>query len=371
VTPAELRASIPALDGVTYLNTGAHGPSPKTVVERVERSLEYHEYESPADEGPYSTAFATYEDVRTDVADFLGADASEIALTQSTTDGITRIATTLDWSPGDVVVRTDLEHPAGILPWRRLKREGVEVRVVESENGRLDRDQYAEAVEGASLVCFSAVTWNYGTRLPVSELVDIARDAGALTLVDAVQAIGQFPVDIREWGADVVAGAGHKWLLGPWGAGFLYVRRALADQLEPRAVGYRGVSKPTSETTEFKPGAPRFEIGTTNPAVHVGLREAIDLADRVGLDRTEEYITSLARRFVDAVPDDRLVSPRDPDSGLVTVDVNDPETTVERLANEGIVVRVLPEPNAVRASFHTFNDESDVDTLLDGLGEEW
>ncbi|MDS0243219.1 MULTISPECIES: aminotransferase class V-fold PLP-dependent enzyme [unclassified Haloferax] len=371
MTPAELRASIPALDEATYLNTGAHGPSPRAVVERVERFLEYHEYESPADDGPYSTAFATYEDVRADVADFLGADASEIALTQSTTDGINRIATTLDWSPGDVVVRTDLEHPAGILPWRRLEREGVEVRVVESENGRLDRDQYTEAVEGASLVCFSAVTWNYGTRLPVGDLVDVARDAGALTLVDAVQAIGQLPVDVHEWGADVVAGAGHKWLLGPWGAGFLYVRRALADRLEPRAVGYRGVTEPTSETTTFKPGAPRFEIGTTSPAVHVGLREAIDLAERVGLDRTEDHITSLADRFVDAVPVDRLVSPHTPESGLVTIDVDDPAATVDRLAAEGVVVRALPEPNAVRASFHSFNDESDVDTLLDTLANEW
>lgn len=112
MTPDELRTTIPALDDVTYLNTGAHGPSPRPIVERATEFLEYHEYESPGDDGPYPTAFDAYEAVREDVAAFIGAETEEVALTQSTTDGINRIATALDWEPGDVVVRTDLEHPA-------------------------------------------------------------------------------------------------------------------------------------------------------------------------------------------------------------------------------------------------------------------
>ncbi|WP_058826433.1 aminotransferase class V-fold PLP-dependent enzyme [Haloferax sp. Q22] len=371
MTPDELRTTIPALDDVTYLNTGAHGPSPRPIVERATEFLEYHEYDSPGDDGPYPTAFDAYEAVREDVAAFIGAETEEVALTQSTTDGINRIATALDWEPGDVVVRTDLEHPAGILPWRRLEREGVEVRVVESDAGRLDMDQYAEAVSDADLVCFSALTWNYGTRLPVCELADIARDAGALSVVDAVQSFGQYPVDVEDWGADIVAGAGHKWLLGPWGAGFLYVRRDVAEDIEPHAVGYRGVTEPNADGLDFAPGAKRFEVGTTNPAPHVALREAIDIAERVGLDRTEANIRNLASRFIEAVPEGRLLSPHDPESGLVSFEVSDPEGTVERLKSAGVVVRTLPEPKAVRASFHNFNDESDVATLRDGLDEEW
>ncbi|KAB1185079.1 MULTISPECIES: aminotransferase class V-fold PLP-dependent enzyme [Haloferax] len=367
MTPDDLRASIPALDDVVYLNTGAHGPSPQRVVERATQFLEHHEYVSPSQEGPYPTAFDAYEDVREDVAAFVGAETDEIALTQSTQDGINRIATALDWSPGDVVVRTDLEHPAGILPWRNLERQGVEVRVVESEAGRLDIDQYTEAVQGADLVCFSAVTWNFGTRLPVRKLTDIARDAGAISLVDAVQAIGQFPVDVHEWGADIVASAGHKWLLGPWGSGYLYVRREVAESLQPHGVGYRGVKEPTGDSMEFEPGAKRFEIGTTSPAPHVALREAIEIAEEVGLEQTEQRISRIATQFADAVPDERLVSPRTPESGLVSFTVDDPESTVEQLKSDGIVIRSLPEPNVVRASFHAFNDESDVESLLDGL----
>jgi selenocysteine lyase/cysteine desulfurase len=309
--------------------------------------------------------------VRERVADFVGAEPDEVALTESTTDGIGRIAAAIDWEPGDAVVRTDLEHPAGVLPWKRLEREGVEVRVVETEAGRVDREAYAEAVADARLVCFSAITWTHGTRLPVAELVDIADEAGAFTLVDAVQSPGQVPMDVSAWGADAVAAAGHKWVLGPWGSGFLYVDREAADELAPRAVGYRSVEDPDGDAIAFKQGAKRFEVGTTTPAAHAGLVEALDAVDAVGLPAIEERIASLTDRLKDGVPDDRLLSPREYESGLVTVDVDDPEATVDRLADDGIVVRSLPHPDAVRASVHAVSTEAEVDRLVDALAAEW
>ena len=368
MTPEDLRASIPALEDVTYMNFGASGPSPRPVVEAAESFLEHHEYDAPGGEGMYTAAFDAYEDVRATVAAFVGADPSEIALTQSTTDGINRIACALAWEPGDVVVRTDLEHPAGILPWQRLERgRGVEVRVVESERGRLDLDQYREAVRGATLVSVSALTWSYGTRLPIRELVEIAHDAGAMVLVDAVQTPGQLPLDVRKWGADFVAAAGHKWLLGTWGGGFLYVRDEVVDQLDPRAIGYRGVVQPTAQPYEFEPGAARLEVGTTNPAAHVALQAAMETLDDVGLSTVERRIGRLADRLVDGIPDDRLLSPDTPESGLVTVAVDDPETTVDRLREAGIVVRSLPAPDAIRASVHAVNTSAEIDAFLDRL----
>ena len=216
MTPRELRDDFPALDQeTTYLNYGAHGPSPEFVVDVAADFLTDHEY-GVAVTDPYEHAFGTYKTVRERIAGLLGAEPEEVALTESTTDGIARIASAIDWEPGDVVVRTDAEHPAGVLPWRQLEEErGVEVRVVETEGGRIDSDAFADAVADARLVCFSAITWTHGTRLPVRELIEVANDAGAFTLVDAVQSPGQVPVDSHEWGADAVAAAGHKWLLGP------------------------------------------------------------------------------------------------------------------------------------------------------------
>ncbi|PHQ39761.1 cysteine desulfurase [Halorubrum persicum] len=370
MTPRELRADVPALHEAAYFNFGAHGPSPEYVVEAASDFIADHEFGSGTTD-PYERAFETYEIVRERVADFVGAEPDEIALTESTTDGITRIAGAIDWEPGDVVVRTDLEHPAGVLPWKRLEREGVEVRVVETEDGRIDLEAYAEAVADARLVCFSAITWTHGTRLPVADLVEIADEAGAFTLVDAVQSPGQVAMDVSAWGADAVAAAGHKWLLGPWGSGFLYVDREAAAELAPRAVGYRSVEDSGADTITFKPGARRFEIGTTTPAAHVGLVEALDAVDAVGLPAIRDRIASLTDRFKDGVPDDRLLSPREYETGLVTVDVDDPEATVDRLADEGIVVRSLPHPDGVRVSIHAVSAEAEIDRLTDALAAEW
>jgi selenocysteine lyase/cysteine desulfurase len=190
-------------------------------------------------------------------------------------------------------------------------------------------------------------------------------------LVDAVQVPGQMPMDLTEWNADIVAAAGHKWLLGLWGAGLLYVDRAVADDLSPRAVGYRGVETPTAEDYEFAPGARRFEVGSANPAPHVALREAIAAIDDVGVSRIQREIRDLTARVADAVPNERLLSPESPESGLVTVDVSDPEETVERLAAAGIVVRALPTPRAVRASIHAVNTSAEIDRLIDALSSEW
>ncbi|OTF01755.1 aminotransferase class V-fold PLP-dependent enzyme [Halorubrum sp. SD683] len=371
MTPNELRADTPALHEDVYLNFGAHGPSPQYVVDAADEFVRSHEYEANARNDPYEKAFEAYDRVRERVASFVGAAPDEIGLVESTTAGINAVANAIDWQPGDTVVRTDLEHPAGVLPWQRLEREGVEVRVVETADGRVDLDEFAAAVENAELACFSAVTWTHGTQLPVADMVDVAHEAGALALVDAVQVPGQLPMDVTDWGADVVAAAGHKWLLGLWGGGFLYVDSEVAETLQPATVGYRSVETPTADPYEFAAGARRFEVGSSNPAPHVALAEAIDVIEEVGVDRIADRIQELAGRLADGVPDERLYSPADPESGLVTIAVDDPEATVERLAAAGIVVRRLPTPDAVRASVHAVNTRGEVGLLLDALEPEW
>lgn len=369
--PETLRAELPAFEECCYLNTGATGPSPRRVVDTVTEFERQFQYRAPCEDDPYAVAVEALESTREAVAGLLGAHPDEVALTRSTTEGINHVATALDWKPGDVVVRTDVEHPAGELPWAHLRdRHGVSVRELSTERGRLDLDAVAEAVDGARLVCLSSISWNYGTRLPVADVVDIAHEAGALVLVDAVQSVGQLSVDVDRWGADFVAASGHKWLLGPWGAGFLYVDRAVLDELEPVRVGYFSVETDDEDDVgdeyRFRPSARRFELGTTAVSPYVGLEQAIETVEAVGLDVVERRIARLSGRLKDGLGD-RLVSPPDASSGLVTFAADDPEGLVERLAGEGIRLRWLPEPHACRASVHAANTADDVDRLLETL----
>ncbi|MFW6385224.1 MAG: aminotransferase class V-fold PLP-dependent enzyme [Halodesulfurarchaeum sp.] len=372
MTPEELRATIPGIRETVYLNTGASGPSPRTVVESVESALERQEYDAPGSEGMYPNARTVFEETRETVADFLGADPDSIALTESTTDGINRIATALEWGPGDTVVISDLEHSAGQLPWKRLRETtGIDVEIVESDTGRFDLEAYEAALDGASLLCVSSLDWLYGRTHPVEELVAIAKEAGARTLVDAVQSVGQQPVDVTEWDADFVAAAGHKWLLGPWGAGFLYVNESVLPALSPSHVGYRSVKNPNSREYEWQDSARRFEIGTTNPAIYAGLRSAIETVHSIGIETIRDRIEALTSTFKAGVPDEQLSSPNEFHSGLVTVRVSNPEATVERLASDDIVIRALPLSESIRISLHAFNTDGDVRRVLDALEPDW
>ncbi len=363
--PAALRAAMPVTDEVAYFNTGASGPSPRPVVEAIADFAAYHAYDSPAREGMYEAGWTAEADAREAVGRLLGTDAERIALTQSTTAAINLVATNVDWQPGDVVVSTEAEHPSGRLPWARLADvRGIEHRRIEGDAGQYDAESFGEAIEDARLVCLSAVTWNRGTRIPVGEVVERAHEAGAAVLVDAVQAPGQLPVDVEAWGADFVAGAGHKWLLGPWGAGFLYVSERGRRELDPLRVGPKGVEDPAAAEPEYDEGARMFDLTTGQAAVYAGLEAAIDLHLDIGTEAIQSRIEALTDRLKAGIPDDRLVSPREYETGLVSFRVDDPEAFVEACEADGVVLRTIPDPECVRASVHAFNDESEVDRLL-------
>lgn len=360
----EFREAIPAATDVTYLNTGSSSPNSVDVVESMQEFLEYHGYTSPTKQsGMYPPVYDTFEKTRQDLAEFLNARSEEIALTQSTGDSMSRVANAISWDPGDTVVRTDLEHPASIVPWVAPDRHDVNTRVIETTDGHVTLDDVKDAVTDARLVCLSSISRNYGTRLPVSKITEIAHDSGAAVLVDAVQSVGQTPTDVTEWGVEYVAAASHKWLVGPWGAGFLYVSEDVISELQPRHVSYRGVDR-DSPTLEPHPDARRFEVGTTSPAPYVGLRTALEKISSVGVDTIEARIESLTTLLKDELPTSLLLSPRAFESGLIAIDDDAPERTVEQLAAHDIQIRSIAEPNAIRISIHAFNTESDIRRFL-------
>ena len=366
--PETLRADIPALADCTYLNTGASGPSPRRVVDAITDFQHRHKFEAPCGDGMYPMAQDERQRAREAVAGFVGAHPEEIALTRNTAEGINHVATSIDWEPGDVVIRTDLEHPAGELPWERMADlHGIEVRELETEAGRLSLDALKDAVADARLLCLSSLSWNYGTRLPIEDVVDIAHDAGTRVLVDAVQSPGQVPLDFHEWGADFVAASGHKWLLGAWGSGFLYVDSDVLEELEPDRIGYFSIDwEAESDGYTYAPDASRFELGTTALGPYVGLAESVALFEELGLDTVQSRIERLTDRLKDGLGD-RLLSPRAYESGLVSFEAQNPDETAERLASDGIQIRSIPEPHACRVSVHAFNTAEDIDQLLDAL----
>lgn len=362
--PQDLRADMPALADCTFLNTGASGPSPTAVLDAVDRANRQYKSGGVCQAGIYETASDIRGTARETVANFLGASPPEIALTESTVDGINLVANAIDWDSGDSVVRPDFEHPAGILPWEHLAdRIGVDVRVVETEQGRLDPAAMATKVdESTKLVVSSSLTWTHGTRVPVEEVVDVAHEADALALIDAVQSVGHHPVDVAAWGADFVAASGHKWLLGPWGTGFLYVARDAREAITPGRVGYFGIETPEADWS-FRENARCLELGTAPVGPAAGLTAAIDTIEAVGLGTIESRIEKLTDRLKAGLGDS-LQSPREYESGLVSFTAADAEATVERLAAADVRVRSVG-PDTCRASVHAFNTRADVDRLLE------
>ena len=356
--PEELRDAIHIASDVSYLNTGASGPSPRPVREAMRETRGAHT-EAHADD-PYGHESTVADEARKAVASLLNTSPERIALTSNTTDGINVVADCFDWSDEDVVVTTELEHPAGVLPWQRLSDvHGVEVRTVPDDRKSLDRDAYKDAVRGATLVCFSSTSW-YGASVPVSELVGIAHDAGASVVVDAAQSVGAEPVDVAEWGAEYVAAPAHKWLLGPWGAGFLYASEDAPSDGQTR-VGYKGAVSP-NDSARLRDDARRFEVSTSSPAVLAGTRAAVETVSSVGLDTVEQRTACLTDRLEQLLGDRHAST----GGGLVRFTDPTPDDTVARLKDEGVVVRALPDGD-LRASVHVFNTAEDIDRLAETL----
>lgn len=368
MNPRDLRDDIPLPEDTAYMNTGASGPSPRRVISAAEQALHLHEIRTPSDESIYDSAFRIFRDTRSSISTHLGVDELEIALTESTGDSIVRLVSSMDWESEDVVVRTDVEHHAGVLACSYLNRvHDVNVRVLDTDGGKINHDEFIENVTDARLVLFSSVPWSTGSRLDVKRLTDIAHDAGARVLVDAAQSIGQHQVDLARWGADAVASSGHKWLLGTWGSGFLYVNHRFANQLHPAQLGYFGVEYPPSEEYALKPGAHRFELGTTSIAPYAALQESLSIIESLGYDTIESHIERLTNRLKSGLNDEQLHSPIDYESGLVVFRVDEPEATVERLKCQDVRIKALPSQGTVRASVHVFNTASDIDRLLSHL----
>lgn len=313
--------------------------------------------------------------VRTLAAQLMGAAPGELALIANTTTGINLVAEGFPWRPGDNVVTIGGDFPSNRFPWENLSRRGVEVRTVPTSLGRLDPSQVARACDNRTrIVAVSWVAFDTGWRNDPAELADVAHRAGALLFLDAIQALGVFPLDVRAAGVDFLAADGHKWLLGPEGAGVLYVAEEHLNLLEPLGLGWnsaRSVGDYSRVSFDLKPTAERYEGGSYNVVGLVGLSASLELLAGFGpqaIGPRVLEISDLACQMLRRVGAE-VVSCRDDErrSGIVAFDLpgRDPWAVRRRALEAGVSLSV--RVGRLRISPHAYNNADDVQRLCDVL----
>lgn len=275
-------------------------------------------------------AWAAEERARAAVEALLGAPAGSVTLTMSTSAGLSLVASGVDWRSGDNVVTFDGEFPSNVYPWLALQVDGVQTRLVGRDGPRFDSDRLIAAIdERTRVVAVSWVQFLTGQRLDLAPIAKACRRVGALLVVDGIQGLGAVALDVLAEDIDVLASAAYKWLFGPLGIGFVYVRPGLAERLRPRLVGYRSVAHPEDfyhYDLVWAQGAHRFTESDPSPVLAAGLEAALQLFSSVGgagvvaarvAERAEQLRAGLHALGLAVVPDDLEVAER---SGIVSVD---------------------------------------------------
>ncbi len=355
----------PVRERLIYLNHAAVAPLCRPAAEAMQRladdclcygSLHYDEW------------LAAYEGLRVAAARLINSDSSEIALMKNTSEGIATIAMGLDWKPGDRIVAFREEFPANFYPWKRLEEKGIAVTWLSVEDSleRID-----EACRGARLLSISFVQFLSGYRAPIQEIGEICRRNRVIYLVDAIQGMGAFPLDVRTCYIDALAADGHKWMLGPEGCAILYISRELQDHVEPVEFGWTNVAGYNdygSRDMALRPDAGRYEPGTLNTIGTFGLRAAIELLLEVGVGKIAPVVQNLADRIAAGVQARgyEVMGCRTPQTGSGIVSfrkkgVTDREV-VTKLRAEGI--SAAPRAGWVRTSPHFYLNPAEIDRFL-------
>ncbi len=318
---------------------------------------------------------ARVEQLRASAAEWLSADSSEICVVPNTSTGINLVAEGFPWQSGDNVVLPDGEFPSNLFPWQNQQARGVEVRIVPRRDGRvLVEDLMAHVDSSTRLIAVSWVGYASGFRVDLDQLVHEAHRRGVLVFLDAIQGLGMYPLDVSKTPVDFLAADGHKWLLGPEGAGVAMIRREHLERLRCCHVGWGSVKNSynyASPKLELRDSAARFEPGSANMIGVTALAASIGMFHDVrrvhGVDAISARVLALAERLDQSlrgvgVPT-RLPNEEDHRSSIVTFDVPgvDPAEVRRRLLEEKVVVSC--RDGGVRASIHAYNNDEDLDRL--------
>ncbi len=376
---------------LVYLDSTASSQKPNAVIEAMDAY--YRSSNANIHRGVHTLAeeaTALYESARQRIAAFVGAKLSEeIVYTRNTTESINLVMYT--WgrkflNPGDVVLLTEMEHHSNIIPWQILAAErGIVLKFIPiTPDFLLDMDAYRELLKlGPKLVAFTYMSNVLGTITPAKEIIHLAHEAGALTLVDGAQAVPHFPVNVQDLDADFLAFSAHK-MVGPTGIGALYGKKALLEAMPPFMGGGEMIRKVTFEGFQTNSVPHKFEAGTPAIAEAVGFGAAVDYLNSVGMAAIaahEQKMTAYADERLSEIPNLKVYGPTVEHKGGVmsfTMDGIHPHDVAALLDRDGIAVRAghhcamplhqkLALPATTRASFYLYSTVEEVDLLVAGL----
>jgi len=364
---AAIRSRFPVLERKTYLNSCAYGALATDVMAALQKYMN-DRLEKGTD---WEYWVARNESVRTAIADLLGADTDEVAVTTSASAGINSIASALDFGQArNKVVISDYEFPTNAQIWYAQERRGAEVVRVPEENAYIPVEQFEAAIDERTLiVAVTQVCFRNGARLDIPAIVEIARSKGALVLVDGYQGLGTFDFDVRTAAPDFVVGGMVKYLLGTAGIGLLYVRRALIESLVPTVTGWFAQSDIFAmDTTRYDPSptARRFEMGTPPVPNCYAAEAGLQILAEIGLPAIENRIAELTAAIISEAraAGYTLSMPDDPErhGAMVSLRTHDEQALVASLENQGIVTSCRFDN--LRIAPHFYNNQHDIDTLF-------
>ncbi len=373
--PPLARSELPVCERLVYLNHAGVSPLPRAAAAALDDYAAAMLHEGSLAGGRHDERL---EEVRRSGAALMGVPGDDVAFVKNTTEGLAFVASGLEWRPGDRVVVPACEFPSNLYPWRALERLGVEVVTVAPEGPgeavTVDALDAALAAGGVRLVAVSWVQFGRGHRIDVPALAERCRAHGALLCLDAIQGLGVLPADLEAWGVDFATADAHKWLLGPEGAGLLYVRaerRDLLRVLEPGWASVRHRGDYENRALVLDDSARRFEGGSMNVAGLLAMGASLDLLAAAGIAAVWEHVDrlcdrlagQLARRGAEVLTDRTRATA----SGIVTFGVpgRAPEEVAERLGRAGFVVAA--RGGGVRVAPHGYNTVEEIDALVEAV----
>ncbi len=358
----QLRSLMPVSQQYIYLDHAAVSPLPGPTADAIQ-----HWASDMRDHGVrhWQQWRDRIEQVRNLAAKLLNCQPQEAAVIRNTTEGISLIAEGWRWRPGDSVVVAGCEFPSNLYPWLNLREQGVEVRIA-AANSSMDNDTYCSALADVCssttrIIATSFVDYATGRRRDLSMLADLARKHGARLFVDAIQGLGVLPLDASASQIDFLAADGHKWLLGPEGAGILYIREDCLPELRMVGPGWNSVAHAgdfSNRELILKPVASRYEAGTYNMAACAGLHASLTLLSKLSPPEIERAILVVRNEFLQAGCAAGLETdliPESEASGIISFQSNrSPARKLFKLLREqGILTNV--RDGRLRISPHLYN----------------